>query len=95
MEEKPTAMSIMKAVLKKHEERRAREIGMMPGAVASLPPHIQARAHAVVRLCEAAGCYTDKSDPVVAAVRDEFDKLLREGVIAACILHPTKADEAG
>ena len=85
MEEKPTAMSIMNAVLKEHEERRARDIGIMPGAVASLPPHMQARAHAVVRLCEAAGCYTDISDPAVGAVRDEFDKLLREGVIAACI----------
>lgn len=61
-----------------------------PNAIARLPSHIRARAFVTVKLWYAADCDDDRNETRFEAIRNEFEKLLRDGVIAECISDPKR-----
>lgn len=61
-----------------------------PDAIARLPTHIRARAFVVLRLWSVADCDDNRGETRFEAIRDEFEKLLRDGVIAECITDPKR-----
>jgi hypothetical protein len=59
-----------------------------PDAIARLPAHIWARALVSAKLYSAAEIEDDMKETKFEAMRNKFEELLRDGLIAACIPNP-------